>query len=75
MLAQVRGQERTYGDAAVYVKTESKRGLSRTIEWTDVYFRRGSSPPQNLSACDGVNCGQPSLSPDGRRIAFVKAGG
>ena len=31
--------------------------------------------PQNLSACDGVNCGQPSLSPDGRRIAFVKAGG
>ena len=75
MLAQVRGQERTYGDAAVYVKTESKRGLSRTIEWTDVYFRRGGSPPQNLSACDGVNCGQPSLSPDGRRIAFVKAGG
>ena len=75
MLAQVRGQERTYGDAALYVKTESKRGLSRTIEWTDVYFRRGGSPPQNLSACDGVNCGQPSLSPDGRRIAFVKAGG
>ena len=26
MLAQVRGQERTYGDAAVYVKTESEAG-------------------------------------------------
>ena len=50
MLAQVRGQERTYADAAVYVKTEAKRGLSRTIEWTDVYLRRGSSPPQNVSA-------------------------
>ena len=75
MLAQVRGQERTYGDAAVDVKTEAKRGLSRTIEWTDVYFPRGSSSPQNVSACDGVNRGQPSLSPDGRRVAFVKAGG
>jgi hypothetical protein len=75
MLAQIRGQERVYGDASVYVRTESKRGLSRAIEWTDVYFRRGSSPPQNVSACDGVRCGQPALSSDGRRIAFVKAGG
>lgn len=75
MLAQVRGQERTYGDASVYVRTESKRGLSRTIEWTDVHFRRGNAPPRNVSACDGANCGQPALSPDGRRIAFVKAGG
>jgi len=75
MLAQVRGQERTYGDASVYVRTESKRGLARAIEWTDVYLRRGNAPPQNVSACDGVSCGQPALSPDGRRIAFVKAGG
>jgi hypothetical protein len=74
MLAQVRGQERTYADASVYVRTESKRGLSRTIEWTDVHFRRGTAPPRNVSACDGTNCGQPALSPDGRRIAFVKAG-
>jgi hypothetical protein len=75
MLAQARGQERTYGDASVYVRAESKRGLSRTIEWTDVYFRRGGAPPRNVSACDGTSCGQPALSPDGRRIAFVKAGG
>jgi len=75
MLAQARGQERVYGEASVYVKTESKAGLSRTIEWTDVYLRRGNAPPQNVSACDGVNCGQPALSPDGRRVAFVKSGG
>ena len=75
MLAQVRGQERVYGATSVYVKTESKAGLSRTIEWTDVYLRRGNAPPQNVSACDGVNCGQPALSPDGRRVAFVKSDG
>ena len=75
MLAQIRGQERAYGDASVYVKTESKAGLSRTIEWTDVYLRRGAAPPQNVSACDGVKCGQPALSRDGRRVAFVKSGG
>jgi hypothetical protein len=75
MLAQVRGQDRVYGDARVYVKTESKAGMSRTIEWTDVYLRRGDAAPQNVSACDGVNCGQPALSPDGRRVAFVKSDG
>lgn len=75
VLAQIRGQERVYADASVYVRTESKAGLSRTIEWTDVYVRRGSAPPQNVSACDGVNCDQPALSPDGRRVAFVKSGG
>ena len=28
----------------------------------------------NVSACDGVNCVQPSLSPDGKRIAAAFAG-
>lgn len=75
MLAQIRGQERIYGDTSVYVQTETRRGLSRTIEWTDVYLRRGNLPPRNVSLCDGVSCAQPALSPDGRRVAFVKVGG
>jgi hypothetical protein len=75
MLAQVRGQERTYGATRLYVKTESKRGLSRTVEWTDVYLRRRGGTPQNVSACDGIDCGEPALSPDGARVAFVKSGG
>lgn len=74
ILAQIRGQDRVYGTVNVYVKTESKRGLTRTIEWTDIYVRRGDATPQNVSGCDGVSCGQPALSPDGRRVAFVKAG-
>jgi hypothetical protein len=75
MLALVRGQRRVYGNTSVYLKTESKRGLSRTIEWTDVYVRRGDEEPQNVSACGGVNCAQPALAPDGRRLAFIKTGG
>jgi hypothetical protein len=74
MLAQIRGQERSYGATSVYVKTEVKPGL-RAVEWTDVYVRRGASAPQNVSGCDGENCAQPALSPDGRRVAFVRAGG
>jgi hypothetical protein len=72
MVAQARAQDRVYGDAVVYTRTETKQGLSRNIEWTDVYIRRGSSPPQNISACDGVNCVQPALSPDRQSVAYVK---
>ena len=72
VLAQIRAQDRTYGETAVYTKTETKPGLSRPIEWTDVFVRRGSGSPQNVSACDGVSCVQPALSPDGRSVAFVK---
>lgn len=75
MLAQVRGQERIYGAIQLYVRTETKRGMAGTVEWTDVYLRRGSAAPENLSACDGVNCGEPALSPDGVWVAYVKSGG
>ena len=70
-LAQVRGQDRVYGKTTLYIKTETKQGLSRPVEWTDVYMQ-SDGPPRNISACDGVNCVQPALSPDGRTVAFIK---
>ena len=73
LLAQITGEERVYGDTRLYVRTETKRGISRIIEWADVYLQRGNLPAVNISACDGVNCAQPALSPNGRRVAFVKA--
>jgi hypothetical protein len=75
MVAQVRAQDRVYGDTTVYTKTETKRGLSRNIEWMDVYIRRGNGEPQNISGCDGVSCVQPALSPDRRSVAYVKTQG
>ena len=74
MLAKIRGQDRVYSTTSVYLKTEKKQGLLRAIEWTDIYLRRGDSTPQNVSHCDGMNCTQPALSPDERRVAFVKTG-
>ena len=73
LLAQIRGQERIYRETTVYTRTETKSGLTRPIEWIDVFVSRGTAPPQNVSACDGVNCLQPALSPDGQSVVFVKA--
>jgi hypothetical protein len=75
MLAQIRAQEREYGSASVYTKTEKRRGLSRNVEWTDVYIRRGTAAPRNVSTCNGVSCVQPALSPDGRSVVFIKTVG
>lgn len=72
LLAQIRAQDRSYGETTVYMKTETKSGLSRPIEWIDVFLKRGAAPPENVTACDGVDCLQPALSPDGQSVVFVK---
>jgi hypothetical protein len=64
---------RVYGDTTLYVKGETKRRLAGYTEWTDVYLKRGETPPLNLSKCDGVDCGQPSLSPDGGQVVYIRA--
>lgn len=73
MLTQIRAQERSYGTTSVYTHAERRRGTSRNSEWTDVYIRSGGRPPRNVSACNGINCAQPALSPDGRSIVFIKS--
>lgn len=73
MLAQIRAQSRTYGDISVYTREQTRRGLTGQIDWIDVFLARPGAAPVNVSACDGVDCAQPALSPDGRRVAFIKS--
>ncbi len=73
LISHLRGNDREYEGVTVYVKTESKARLGGQVEWTDVYVKRANAAPVNVSRCDGVDCGQPALSPDGKRVAFIRA--
>jgi hypothetical protein len=72
MVENLQDWTRTYGDKQTYVRRQTKQALSGPIEWTDVYFKVGSQAPVDISQCNGVNCGQPSMSADGRLLVFVK---
>jgi hypothetical protein len=66
------GWSRTYGDQHIFVRRRSKQALSGTVEWSDVFLQADSEPSADVSQCDGVNCGQPSLSADRHWLVFVK---
>jgi hypothetical protein len=72
LLVHLKGWRRVYGDTVLYVKRETKDTMSGAIQWDDVYIKQGGESPANLSRCDGINCGQPSLSSDGRKVVYVK---
>jgi hypothetical protein len=73
MVENLAGWSRTYGNQHVYVQKQHKQALSGTVEWHDVFVQVDGNPPVDVSQCDGVNCGQPSLSPDGHWLVFVRA--
>jgi hypothetical protein len=73
LLSHLRGEDREYEGVSLYLKTESKPGLGGSVEWKDVYVKRGNNLPVNLSRGDGTDYGQPALSHDGRRVAYVRA--
>jgi hypothetical protein len=73
-LAHLRGEERAYGDTVLYVRKETRNEVTGDVlEWTDVFVKEGDKRPRNISECEGANCGQPSLSADGDKIAYVRS--
>lgn len=75
LMAHLESQQRVYGKAVVFSKAMSDTTISGAqIEWTDVHYADGQSAARNVSRCKPVNCNQPSLSPDGLKVAFIKAG-
>ena len=73
MLEHLEGWQRSYGETVVYVKRESKQALSGPVEVFNVFLKAPGREPVNVSNCDAANCGQPSLSPDGNRVLFIRA--
>jgi hypothetical protein len=73
MVEEMQSWERVYGNKSLYTKRQSKETLYGPVEWTDVFLKSGSDEVLDLSQCDGVNCGQPSLSSDGRYVVFIKS--
>jgi hypothetical protein len=73
ILDHITGWERIYGDTTVYVdSTTTTDRMGRYREWTNVYIK-SKGKDENLSKCQQINCGQPSLSPDRRKVVFIKS--
>ena len=70
---RLNGWDRAYGNLTLRVETTMEQGLSGPRTWLDVYLISPGQPKQNISQCNEVDCGQPSLSHDGTRVVFVKA--
>jgi|HubBroStandDraft_1064217.scaffolds.fasta_scaffold10602_3 hypothetical protein len=73
MVENLEGWNRSYGDKQIYVQRQTKQALSGPLEWSDVFLKAAGQNPVNVSRCDGANCGQPTLSTDGRLLIFVKS--
>jgi hypothetical protein len=65
--------DRTYDDVELYVLEQTKPGFGGPRIWTDVFLKRGANPPRNLTNCNGISCGQPSLSFDGQQVVYIKS--
>jgi hypothetical protein len=75
MLAHLAGWERVYGETQLYTeKTEKEGAGGTTIAFTDVYLKRGSNAPINLTNGNRVSSSQPSLSQDGQKVVFIRQG-
>jgi hypothetical protein len=73
MLAHLAGWERVFGDVRLYCEDNEQEGAGgSTIRFSDVYLKHGSNPPINLSNGKGVSSCEPSLSPDGERVVFIR---
>lgn len=72
MIEDLEGWSRTVGERRVFVKRQTREDISGTHAWTDVFLNANGQQPVDISRCDGVNCGQPSISPDGALLLFVK---
>jgi hypothetical protein len=65
-LQHLQGWEREYRN-----QTLKQERLGSTPR-TNVFLKRGEADGENVSRCDKDNCNQPSLSPNGNQVTFIK---
>ncbi|HYL63941.1 MAG TPA: hypothetical protein VE077_15085 [Candidatus Methylomirabilis sp.] len=73
MVEHLYAWDRHYGDTIVYIDQQTKSGMAGTLSWADVFLKQGAGAARDLSNCDGTNCGQPSLSRDGKFVVFIRS--
>ena len=66
---RIRGWERVYGGTKVMVQGKAAGGKRST----DVYAQESGKEPVNVSAGEGVSCGQPAFLPDHKLVVYVRA--
>ena len=67
------GQTRIYGNVRLFLQTKSRVAMEGKREWQDVYVQEGRQTPRSISRCQDVTCDQPSLSPDGRQVLYIRS--
>jgi hypothetical protein len=72
LVEDLQGWSRVSGENRIFVKRQTKESVAGTLEWTDVFLIAHGQQPVDVSRCDGVNCGQPSLSQEASPLVYVK---
>lgn len=70
---RLKNWDQVYDNMRLTVEVTTEQGLSGPRTWSNVYMTRTGQSKQNLSRCEDVDCGQPSLSHDKTRVAYIKA--
>lgn len=68
-LDRIRGWERSYGAARVFVRKETSNGRNST----QVYLEEPGKDAMNASQCEKASCGQPSMAPEKRLVVYIRA--
>lgn len=72
-VAAAAGQTRIYGSVRLFLQTKSRVAMEGKRVWQDVYVQEGSQAPRSISRCQDVTCDQPSLSPNGKQVVYVRS--
>ena len=72
LLNHLKGWERVYGGTKLYVQSKTREGRAGTVELNEVFLKKGEAAPINVSRNESASSVQPSLSPNGKSVVFIR---